>query len=71
MQHFKKKENMKLCILDIGRWNSTSLMVLRLIELKPFCTDHQLINTDLFLSTRDWNRIDNLVIKATIMNSYY
>jgi len=55
---------MKLCILD------TYLMLLRLIELKPFCKDHQLINTDLFLSTQDWDRIDNLVIKATIMNSY-
>lgn len=63
---------MNLCILDIvTRWNSTYLMLLRLIELKPFCTDHQLINTDLFLSTRDWDRIDNLVIKAKIMNSYY
>ncbi|CAI6358146.1 unnamed protein product [Macrosiphum euphorbiae] len=57
-----KKENMNLCILDIvTRWNSTYLMLLRLIELKPFCTDHQLINTDLFLNTRDWDRIDNLV----------
>lgn len=63
---------MKLCILDIvTRWNSTYLMLLRLIELKPFCKDHQLVNTDLFLSTQDWDRIDHLVIKATIMNSYY
>lgn len=63
---------MKLCLLDIvTRWNSTYLILLGLMELKLFCKDHQLINTDLFLSTQDWNRINNLVIKATIINSYY
>jgi hypothetical protein len=62
---------MKLCILDIvTRWNSTYLMLLHLIVLKPFCEDHKLINKDLFLSTQDWDRIDKLVIKAIIMNSF-
>jgi len=56
---------MKLCTY------STYLMILRLIQLEPFCKDHQLINTDIFLSTQNWDRIDNFLIKATIMNSYY
>ncbi|KAF0713185.1 zinc finger BED domain-containing protein RICESLEEPER 1-like isoform X2, partial [Aphis craccivora] len=63
-----KKENMKLCILDIvTRWNSTYLMLLRLIELKPFCKDHQLINADLFLSTQDWDRIAAIYLDPRYM----
>ncbi|XP_050063380.1 uncharacterized protein LOC126552698 [Aphis gossypii] len=57
-----KKDNLKQAIIDIvTRWSSIYSMLHRLIELKSFCKDHELINSNLFLNNRDWDKISSLV----------
>ena len=58
-----KKDGLKQAILDnTTRWSSKYLMLLRLLELKNFCEDHQQINNDLKLNNIEWRRIECLVI---------
>jgi len=58
-----KKDGLKQAILDnITRWSSKYLMLLRLLELKNFCKDHQQINHDLKLNNNEWRQIECLVI---------
>ncbi|KAE9528693.1 hypothetical protein AGLY_012268, partial [Aphis glycines] len=57
-----KKDNLKQAIIDIvTRWSSIYSMLHRLIELKSFCKDHELINSNLFFNNRDWDKISSLV----------
>jgi len=44
-------------------------MLHRLYELKSFCKDHELINSNLFLNNRDWDKISSLV-NHNISNNY-
>jgi len=58
-----KKDNLKQAMLDnVTRWSSKYLMLVRLIELKAFCEDHQQRNNDLKLNGGEWRQIECLVI---------
>lgn len=49
---------LKRAILDCPtRWHSTTDMLIRLLELRPFCSDMERTNKELKLSDREWEKL--------------
>jgi hypothetical protein len=62
MRNVLKQKGFKMAIVDVvTRWNSTYLMLKRLVELRDFCDEYKSFDKNLSLTEDQWNKIINLL----------